>query len=409
MKTALISFVCVWLGTTINATAQGITFNVLDQCSDMSQLDAILRIKPGPILSCRAPNDALESKLMATAGPNSCLLREAPFPSAIGFSCLFQRFGQTTGGLSCFRIAPDGLIDDYKANYLKKYSGSVSDYIDRSSKCATSNHDASFAISTELYGPLLNISKFEFGVTVGLGSTLPADGIALHGFATSDPQLSNGVPKTLEIIYAFVTDQKFSHPQIPDPKKRDKWRVLSIDDNVDDNLIANRLFANQGAPIRVRVLGFDLTSGLLHASDILSGDVKSNGLRKISSVVVESLSDRDFVKLDENDFVKLFGISSKELLDRTNSTRPYGIRALRGADTMNELTAFFRRNDDCSAPDTGTLAMLTESLSVGAQPGVYGNVGLIFVSAGPCFVRDNTRVERLIVSLKRDIRSQTED
>ncbi len=171
----------------------------LNACRDIADVLAGLKRPPS---NCGTPTGFIERTIRdfsAGSGAQHCVLERPPLTSLSDFKCIQSSYREALT-TTCFRPSTFALLDDYKTNFVTKYSSRTSAYLEEAKKCPGSNGDASRIIETTFPPTLMPVAEHEFGFNVQFGSTKPGTATVSHGFAKTSPEVARRGPEAIEYV-----------------------------------------------------------------------------------------------------------------------------------------------------------------------------------------------------------------
>lgn len=164
----------------------------LDQLSDCSALREALAVARAARGGCRNPQSTAEQRVLQMTqmgGARACWLVRPPTLKLARFACLRMGLPGTSYHLECIAPALRADVDDFRTNYETRWASTAADYVASASRCSIGNGNATRAVRTLFLGPLVQVSRFEIGFALPLGRALTGNGMALHGYASGDPEV----------------------------------------------------------------------------------------------------------------------------------------------------------------------------------------------------------------------------
>ena len=180
----------------------------LDQLSDCEGLEHTVAVLKSSISRhCRNNQGPIEHKLMSQfqTVPNmqTCILADA-LPQLSGFTCIRIR-ANDVDELTCFRAIGASALDDYVNRYDSVYAEKVARYEKSAKGCSVGNGHFAVVDRNLFPGWFESIGNPRFGFAIGIDTSSQMHGVAYHGFADVDPDLTTA-PKAIEIFDVFQTD-----------------------------------------------------------------------------------------------------------------------------------------------------------------------------------------------------------
>jgi len=166
-----------------------------DQLSSCQSLTRALSAAHSSSRSCRTPATELERAITTSIAPmpgvDVCWLLRPPSEALSRFECLRTKLPETKGRLDCIASADAGDLADYQEQFREQYAARAATYLAEASACPIGNGNASRAVRSVFMGPLNNISRFELGFALQLGTGVVGTGMAIHGYASVDPDIGS--------------------------------------------------------------------------------------------------------------------------------------------------------------------------------------------------------------------------
>lgn len=393
----LLAFVC-W-----GFPAHGaINLDKLNACDDIAGVFAGLRIDAGiRTAGCRAPASALEKALSSRtrlSDSQLCWQSDTPSRSLAGFSCARPEV-PTGATLICFREAAAHDIRIYKQQYGEIFASPVAKYLSSSGKCATSNGDASSAVST-LFPTILGfISRFEFGFVTLLGKAKLTDSSAIHGYALVDPSISNA-PNAIEFFSIFTGAKPYVRPG--EKVSVSGWTVF-VDDSHETNEAANAEFRNKSIPLNVRMTSYSMERRPAVA------DSQSKKLRLLSamqSALAEAMQDEGFTEFSDSDLQEKTGRTGSQIVSEITRSMGFGAKDIPVKLSSRIHVLMNEKRPRCAENGEGAMAVYV--FATEPIPGVrsdYGGIGFIVAGIGRCG-RSNASAKTYMDGLKSEAQSR---
>jgi hypothetical protein len=374
-----------------------VNLDKLTACDDIARLYEFMKERQlTESSSCRPARSSLEKELIVRSGLDAsqlCFDQSAPAPFLEGFSCISQE--EKTGNvLVCFRSADGGDIRQYKAQYKEKFAPAGKKYLSEAAACRASNGD-SVEASPTLFPPLLSlISRVEFGFITSLGKERPSDSSIVHGYATTDPSISNNAPSALEFVYVITNVPKYSSTS--EQETIGNW-LIHIDEDKELEEGYNREARKRRIPVML-----DSTSYKLERSTTasVSQGAKLALAEGLQRVLAKSLEDEGFESISDDELQAKTGMSTTEMIKEITKRMPFGTRQnlpLRLGPTLLILSN--ERRPKCTKDRAGG-AMAVYLMAIQPVPEVtsdFGSVGLMIAGLGEC-ARTTTKSTRTYIN-----------
>ncbi len=366
--------------------AAEIELSRINACKDISEAFSSLKRSS---TSCGTATGVIERTIRDFAVGSEvklCFMESPPVASLSGFRC-FQSYVRGQKAIACYRSAPAGLLADYKANYVKRYSALASSYIEEAKRCPGSNGDASRTIGTTFPPMLMSVAVHDFGFNVQYGDTKPGTSMVSHGFARTSPEVSSQGPDAIE--YVVFSDGVAA--ELSARMTHGNWR-LRVDTSSDFTAQFQKALKRQGLDTYFASVDINIQRSP-HAS---AHSKKPSLLEGLSDVVASKLDDEGFKEMSDKDLKRLTGKTRGEMIETMLQGVSFGARNLIDGRAPQIRLLMKTSGLPCTQGERGAvgayLFMFEGQKDVQVD---FGSVSAMFVGFGSCASSLNSSREYL--------------
>lgn len=362
----------------------------LNACKDVSDVFATLNRTPS---NCGAATGVIERTIRdvsAGSGAQHCFLERPPIASLSDFKCIQSSYRKTSAML-CYRSTTAELLDDYKANYARKFSARASTYLEEAKRCPGSNGDASRTIETTFPPILMPVAENEFGFNVQFGTTKPGTSTVTHGFARTSSDVSRRGPEAIEYV-------SFSTGPSSDALARTalgNWR-LSVDTSTPD--FAEPFLKGLRRQGLDAYLAFvDISMQRAPRASVLSKEPSLPD--ELSEVVASNLEDEGFAEMDDDDVKRYAGQTREEMSKGVMKGASFGARNLLSGRIPRIRLLMKTSGIPCTNGGRGAIGAYLFALDGEANVQVdFGSVSAMMLGFGACATSNGREYVRNIAS-----------
>ena len=356
----------------------------LDDCEKVSSVWREIS-RQSLLANCVQPNGSLSiglvQRLNTSATKKICPLGTSKNQPRGGFECIQVIYDREVTEVLCIRRTEQSLLDDYKRNYLSKYSAAVSNYLTKAASCPDSNGDSAIAPETMFPMILAPIARPSFGFISSLGNTIPSNGLVLHGFGELDPTMASRQGSAVEYLYFLHGPKDQKAPSEDAYTNVGEW-LFDVDEAEDFEEYVERQFQRQGMRTRVDYLFVDVYR---RRAEIKGRDEKLDALESWQEFFVDELEYFGFRYISEPELRRETGKSYRQFRREAESQIPFGIRNGGYGRFGEKISVLLGEDHDCMSSGTGVLlAMVVNVIPDNFGASEYGNVGLILAGEGSC-------------------------
>ena len=403
--TRYFSQIILGLLVSLPVTTAALNFDILNNCSEISQLYQSLRSN-SPFISgdCRPAHTVFERTIISRTGPQTqiqlCILDHPPAMFLNGYTCLkpivapavrSMLDAPSTEDLVCFRKASSADIDEYKERYKEQYSAIIIHYLEAASACSASSRDSSVAYTGTFPYPLNFVSRYEFGFLVKLAEAPPAESYLQHGYASVDPSTTGGEFDAIEFVHMLVSASPNTKSEIR--KEVDDWTVY-INDAKEFNSLLNSEARRLGADIFVNYTFINIERHSMSEPGP-SLDEKLLLLDSWQQVIADVLDAQGFDVVPEHLLRAKTGKSSEQTIEEVNRNMPFAWRDKLPKKLGRKLFVLINQDVPSCTHRRGS-GMGAYIMSMEPTPEVsrdYGGIALVLAGSGSCGHYSGTTID----------------
>jgi hypothetical protein len=383
-----------------------VNLDKLTACDDVARLYEFVKEKlPMASSSCLSPRSILEKELARRSGFDTsqlCFHQSAPTSFLEGFSCISLDV-KNSAELVCFRSADEADIKLYKEQYKEKYAAAEKKYLSAAAACSASNGDSADAPATILPPLLSLVSRLEFGFITSLGRERPSHSAVVHGYATTDPEISGNAPSALEFVYLIANAPKYSSTS--EQKRVGSW-LIQIDEDEDFDEYFNQEARRRRMPMMIDSTSYHLER---QTEASVSQNAKLVLTEKLQRAIAKSLEDEGFETISGAKLKADTGMDSAEMVEEITKRMPFGTRQkplIRLGSTLLILSN--EQRPKCTQERTGGAmgVYLAVNQPVPEVTSDFGGVMLMIVGLGECARPQLTSTRTYINGLIEESTSQ---